>query len=165
MDVKTRRTELKKLIEDIGVHRIIRAEMARKYGVTPTQINRDIRHIMNEMPQVNWASIFTEATQDFDRTLNIANKAMDKTSDSRLKAKLAGQISEMLLRKMSFLEKMERLLPAGAKPEPVAIIYKCVENSIFSPENTADDLEKDEGQSDEKHEERAIWEEDANEAG
>jgi len=93
---------------------------------------------MNELPQVNWVSIFKEATQDFDRTLNIANKAMDRTSDNRLKAKLAGQISEMLLRKMSFLEKMERLLPAGAKSEPVTVFYKS------STEITANEGKKEE---------------------
>ena len=144
MDVKKRRDELKKLIKDIGIYSLNRAELGRKYGVTPTQINRDIKHIMNEIPQVNWVSIFKEATQDFDRTLNIANKAMDKTSDNRLKAKLAGQISEMLLRKMSFLEKMERLLPAGAKPEPVTVLYKCIDNSIYSTEIIANEGEKEE---------------------
>lgn len=135
MDVKTRRAELKKYIDEVGVHNINRAELGRRYGVTPTQINRDIKHIMSELPQVNWVSIFKEATGDFDRTLSIANKAMDNTRDNRLKARLAGQISEMLLRKMSFLEKMERLLPVGAKPEPVTIRYKCLENTIPFPED------------------------------
>lgn len=147
MDVKTRREEIKKLIEEKGLHTINRSELGRKYGVTKTTIDRDIESIMSELPQVNWVSIFKEATQDFDRTLSIANKAMDNTKDNRLRAKLAGQISEMLLRKMSFLEKMERLLPVGAKPEPVIILYKCVDNATFSPKDDTIDGEKGEKQS------------------
>jgi predicted ATP-dependent endonuclease of OLD family len=146
MDVKKRRDEIKKIIEEKGIHSINKSDLARRFNVTHTQIIRDIRMIMGELPQVNWVSIFKEATQDFDRTLSIANKAMDNTRDNRLKARLAGQISEMLLRKMSFLEKMERLLPVGAKPEPVTIRYKCVDNTIFSPEDEPDDENVSQGE-------------------
>ena len=146
MDVKKRREEIKKIIEENGLHSINKSDLARRFNVTHTQIIRDIRMIMSAMPQVNWISIFKEATQDFDRTLSIANRAMDNTKDNRLKAKLAGQISEILLRKMSFLEKMERLLPAGAKPEPVTIVYKCVDNTNFFPKDDAID-----GKEEEKH--------------
>jgi len=148
MDVKRRRNEIKNLIKECGIYNLNRAELGRKFNVTSTQISRDIKYIMNEIPQVNWISIFKEATQDFDRTLNIANRAMDNTSDNRLKAKLAGQISEMLLRKMSFLEKMERLLPVGAKPEPVTIYYKCIDSKVSLSEII--DNKKNEGEYDEK---------------
>lgn len=161
MDVKTRRKELKKLIENVGIHNISRAEMARKYSVTPTQINRDIKSIMSEMPAVNWTSIFNQARQDFDRTIEIASKTMDNTKDNKLRAKLAGQISEMLLRKMSFLEKMERLLPAGAKPEPVTILYKYADNDTISPDDATNKGEKEEEQPKEQDNQGIIEEVDS----
>ena len=158
MDVKTRRIELKKLIENVGIHNLNRAQMARRFGVTATQINRDIKSIMSEMPAVNWVSIFNQARQDFDRTIEIASKTMDNTKDNKLRAKLAGQISEMLLRKMSFLEKMERLLPAGAKPEPVTILYKYTDNTTLSPDDAGNDEKEEEKQSIEENEENILRE-------
>ncbi|MHA1971380.1 MAG: hypothetical protein ACTSW1_00220 [Candidatus Hodarchaeales archaeon] len=139
MDAKQRREEIKKLIEDKGLHRINRSELGRKYGVTKTTIDRDIQSIMKSMPSVDWVSVYNKTIQDFDRSLNIANKAMDQAKDSKTKGRLAGQISEMLLRKASFLEKMEHLLPSGVKPEPVTVVYKCVDSMVSSSKKTGDE--------------------------
>jgi len=135
MNQEERRQYVKEVIEKEGIHNINNSELGRKLGVTHTQIKRDIEIIMSKIPPVNWVSIFNTAQKDFDRTLQIANKAMENSKDGKTKAKLASQISEMLLRKMNFLEKMERLLPASAKPEPVTITYSCVDPSSFVKES------------------------------
>jgi len=108
ISAEQRRKEIQQFIEEKGIHRINQSALARKYGCGQTQIRRDIERVMSKTPDLNWVAIFNKAQRDFDRTLEIAKKAMDNAKDGKTKSKLAGQISEMLLRKMSFLEKMDQ---------------------------------------------------------
>lgn len=140
MDVKTRREEIKKLIEEKGLHALNKTELGNTYGVTGVQIARDIEAIMGDLPPVDWAKMFNKTLYDIDRSLDIANKALDNASDGASKARISNQISEILLRKTAIIEKMEKLLPASAKPEPVTITYRCVEEPPKKEEEKGEDI-------------------------
>jgi len=128
IDVVQRRAELKKLIEEKGLHSLNKKELGRQYGVSDTMITVDIDMIMGTLPPVDWIKLFNKTIYDIDRSLDIANKALDNTSDAAAKGRLANQISEILLKKTSILEKMEKLLPSSAKAEPVTVVYRSVDS-------------------------------------
>ncbi len=128
IDAAQRRKELKKLIEEKGLHSLNKKELGRQYGVSDTMISYDIEQIMGDLPPVDWIKLFNKTLMDIDRSLEIANKALDNTSDSAAKGRLSSQIAEILLKKTSILEKMEKLLPASAKAEPVTVTYRCVDS-------------------------------------
>ncbi|MCX6672109.1 MAG: hypothetical protein NTX92_09345 [Euryarchaeota archaeon] len=127
VDVAQRRIELKKLIEEKGLHSLNKKELGRQYGVSDTMISNDIEMIMGDLPPVDWIKLFNKTLMDIDRSLEIANKALDNTTDAAAKGRLASQISEILLKKTSILEKMEKLLPSSAKAEPVTVVYRSVD--------------------------------------
>ena len=138
-----RRVEIKKLIEEKGLHALNRKDLGRQFGVSDVQIARDIEQIMGDLPPVDWTKLFNKTLYDIDRSLDIANKALDNTTDSALRGKLTGQISEILLRKTAILEKMEKLLPTSAKAEPVTVVYRSVDskNSVKPKEETKTEQE------------------------
>ncbi len=122
-----RRVIIKRLIEEKGLHALNKLELGRRFGISDQQITRDVEEIMGDLPPVDWGKLFNKTLLDIDRSLDIANKALDKATDERIRGRLANQISEILLKKTTILEKMEKLLPASAKAEPVTITYRCVE--------------------------------------
>jgi len=127
MDVKERREQLKKIIDETGIFALNKSELGRQFGVTDTQIARDIEEIMGDMPPLNWVAILNRSQHELEFTIKVVSKAMEDASDPKTRANLATQLSEMVLRKASLMEKMDRLLPANMKPEPVTITYKCVD--------------------------------------
>jgi len=142
VEVDKRRVEIKRLIEEKGLHSLNKKDLGRQFGVSDVQIARDIEQIMGDLPPVDWAKLFNKTLYDIDRSLDIANKALDNTTDSALRGKLTGQISEILLRKTAILEKMEKLLPASAKAEPVTITYRSVD--VVAPEKAKDAVKESE---------------------
>jgi hypothetical protein len=122
-----RRVVIKDLIEQKGLHSLNKKELGRQFGCSDVQIARDIEQIMGDLPPVDWAKVFNKMIYDIDRSLDIANKALDNTTESALRGKLASQIGELLLKKSAILEKMEKLLPASAKAEPITITYRSVD--------------------------------------
>jgi len=137
-----RREVIKKLIEEKGLHSLSKVELGKQFGVTDVQIARDIEAIMGDLPPVDWIKLFNKTLMDIDRSLDIANKALDNTSDHAAKGRLANQISEILLKKTSILEKMEKLLPASAKAEPVTVTYRSV--GVVTPEKAKESVKEPE---------------------
>jgi len=127
IDVAQRRSELKKLIEEKGLHSLNKKELGRRYGVSDTMITCDIAAIMSDLPPVDWALLFNETLHDIDRSLKISNKELDNAKDPKTRARLANNVTEMLLRKTQIMEKMEKLLPASAKAEPVTVTYRSID--------------------------------------
>lgn len=122
-----RKEELQKKIEEEGIFSINAAEEARKYGVSHTQIHRDVEGLMSEMPSVNWVAILNKSQHELEYTIKVVSKAMEEARDPKTKSNLASQLSEMVLRKTSLMERMDRLLPSNMKPEPVTITYRSVD--------------------------------------
>jgi hypothetical protein len=127
MDVKERREQIKKVIDEIGIFAINKSELGRRFEVSDVQISRDIEEIMSDMPPVNWVAILNRSQHELEYTIKVVSKAMEDATDPKTRSNLATQLSEMVLRKASLMEKMDRLLPANMKPEPVTITYKCIE--------------------------------------
>jgi len=125
--IDERKKRIGKLIEEEGIFSLNYSELGRLYGVSHTQIHRDVESIMSDMPSPNWVAILNKSQQELEYTIKVVSSAMENTRDSALKAKLASQLSEMILKKMSLMERMDRLLPASMKPEPITIVYRCVE--------------------------------------
>lgn len=143
MDVKERREQLKKIIDEIGIFAINKSELGRQFGVTDVQIARDIEEIMSDMPPVNWVAILNRSQHELEYTIKVVSKAMEDATDPKTRSNLATQLSEMVLRKASLMEKMDRLLPANMKPEPVTITYKCVEVTTPAKEKKEQPIEPD----------------------
>jgi len=122
-----RKQEIAQLIERDGIFSINFSELGRKFGVTHTQIHRDVEDLMSEMKPMNWVALFNRSLAELEHTIGVVNKAMEATSDTKKKGNLASQLSEMVLRKASLLERMDHLLPSSMKPEPVRVTYHCVD--------------------------------------
>ncbi len=122
-----RKEELRKLIEEDGIFSVNVSEQARKYKVSHTQIHRDIDGLMSEMPSVNWVAILNKSQHELEHTIKVVSKAMEESRDPKTRSNLASQLSEMVIRKTSLMERMDRLLPANMKPEPVVITYRSMD--------------------------------------
>jgi hypothetical protein len=121
-----RKEELRKLIEEEGIFSLNYSDLSRKYGVSHTQVHRDVEGLMSEMPSVNWVAILNKSQHELEYTIRVVSKAMEESRDPKTRSNLAGQLSEMVIRKTSLMERMDRLLPANMKPEPVTITYRSV---------------------------------------
>jgi len=143
MDVKERREQIKKVIDEIGIFAINKSELGRRFEVSDVQISRDIEEIMSDMPPVNWVAILNRSQHELEYTIKVVSKAMEDATDPKTRSNLATQLSEMVLRKASLMEKMDRLLPANMKPEPVTITYKCVEATTPAKEKVEQAIEPD----------------------
>jgi len=141
--IKERKEQLKKLIEQNGIFSLHPVELGRQFNVSHTQISRDIESIMEEMPPLNWIAILNRSQHELEHAIKVVSKAMEDATDPKTRANLASQLSEMVLRKASLMEKMDRLLPANMKPEPVTIIYKCVEATTPAKEKEEQPVEPD----------------------
>jgi len=127
-----RKEELRKLIEEEGIFSLNSSELSRKYGVSHTQIHRDVESLMSEMPRLNWVSILNKSQHELEHTIKVVSKAMEESRDPKTRSNLASQLSEMVIRKTTLIERMDRLLPANMKPEPVVICYRSVD--VMTPE-------------------------------
>lgn len=123
---QARKAEIAAIIEQDGIFAVHPNELAKKYGVSHTQISRDVQEIVEESPKLNWSAVLNRSLMELDHAIKVVSQEMN-SAEGKLKGTLASQLSEMTVKKADLLAKIERLLPAGAKPEPITITYRRVD--------------------------------------
>jgi len=103
VSAEARRKLLSGIIADKGIWALNKSKLAGKYGVSSTQINRDIKKIIKEIPQEDVLEIANEMKHYFKEIMSITRKNI-KSSDNNIVIRSCNTLISAIKEYTSFLE-------------------------------------------------------------
>jgi len=101
--VRERRQKLKELIGERGLWNINKSEIGREFNVSPTQINRDVELILQEIPEENVKELVHEMRHMFKHAIKTAERNLD-SKDSSIQLKAVNSLVNSMSNFTQFLE-------------------------------------------------------------